>query len=57
MKCSNCGHESNKIKLTLSIDRGLVTEGKAKGINLSELMEETLAKHLKSGDKNLKKGE
>ena len=47
MRCVKCGHESNKQKLTLSIDKELIDKAKSKGINLSELMEKTLTNLLK----------
>jgi post-segregation antitoxin (ccd killing protein) len=42
MKCSNCGHETNKAKLTLTVDRDLIAKAKKKGINISQLLEEVL---------------
>jgi len=46
LKCSNCGHESSKAKLTLSVDRNLIAKARQKKINLSELMEQALSKLL-----------
>jgi len=43
VKCSNCGHEISKAKLTLSVDRQLIAKAREKGVNLSELMESMLS--------------
>lgn len=49
-RCKNCGHESSKTKLTLSIDRDLIARVKArKDVNLSELMEQAIADYLGQG--------
>lgn len=42
IKCSNCGHETNKTKLTLSVDRELVKKAKEAKLNLSQVMENAL---------------